>query len=69
MKIPTSKVKSSQIAEIGHDGNSMMAVKFHSGFIYHYPGVTSEQFENFKNSESIGKHFAQHYKYKLFIRS
>ena len=65
-KIHTAPVKSSQIAEIGHDG-STLAIKFKSGGVYHYPDVTAEQFEAFQKAESHGKHFGANFRALKFV--
>lgn len=54
--IPMSAVKSSQIESIGHMGDTL-AVKFKGGSVYHYPGVTADQFADLQKAESIGKAF------------
>ena len=67
--IALTGVKSSQLAAIGHDPESnTLAVQFHSGTekpgsIYHYAGVTAEQFAAFRDAESIGSHFNKHLKH------
>jgi KTSC domain len=54
------KVKSSAIAEIGHDPETnTLAVKFHSGATYHYHDFTTEHFAEFQKQESIGGHFGK----------
>lgn len=57
-------VVSSQIASIGHAPESnLLAIQFpgrkdgSAGSLYHYSGVSAEQFAEFKNAESIGSHF------------
>lgn len=54
--IPMSAVKSSQIESIGHMGDTL-AVKFKSGGVYHYPGVSVAQFDELQKAESLGKAF------------
>ena len=51
-----SKVKSSSIAEIGHDG-AAMHVKFASGQTYTYPNVSAETMDLIMAAESPGKQF------------
>lgn len=65
--IAMSTVKSSQIAEIGHQGDTL-AVKFKSGGVYHYHGVTAETFGKMQKAESIGKFFGQHIKPMKFTK-
>lgn len=65
--IPMLAVKSSQIAEIGHDpATGIMAVRFKSktgpGSLYHYRNVTADDFEVFRTAESLGLHFASRFK-------
>lgn len=63
--IALHEVKSSQVKSVGFDhGTNTLAVQFTrgSGAIYHYPGVTKEQYEAFVKAESIGVHFGKHIK-------
>lgn len=64
--IAMQDVQSSQIAAIGHDPDTnTLAIRFYSGWgekkrvgsLYHYSNFTAEDFEAFKNAESLGKHF------------
>lgn len=58
-------VESSQVQGIGYDESTKtLAVQFTrgSGAIYHYPNVSKETYDAFKNAESIGKYFGQHIK-------
>ena len=49
-------VKSSQIKKISYDkATEMLYIEFKNHTTYSYEGVTAEEFENFKASESIGK--------------
>lgn len=59
--IPMTAVKSSQIEAIGHSGDTL-AVKFSSGGVYHYLGVSADQFAAMKNSGSIGSYLHKHIK-------
>lgn len=59
--IALSPVKSGQIESIGHDDNTL-AVKFKHGGVYHYHGVTAEDFAKLKGAESIGSHLGKHIK-------
>jgi hypothetical protein len=59
-------VQSSQIAQIGHDGQSKCRVLFRRGGLYEYQTVTADEFESFRSAESIGSHFAQFIKVKPF---
>lgn len=69
--IALTDVDSSQIHSIGHDPQTnTLAVCFKrgtgaargAGSIYHYSNFTAEEFEAFKNAESIGKHFGGYIK-------
>lgn len=57
--IAMHKVKSSNIAEIGHDADSQtLAVKFSNGTTYHYSGVSAKDFAHLREAKSIGAHFS-----------
>lgn len=66
--IALQDVESRQIAALGHDPvNNVLAVRFKNWKgelkgLYHYQNVTVEDFEAFKTSESLGKHFGAHIK-------
>ena len=66
--IALQDVESSQIHSIGHDPiNNVLAIRFKNWKgekkgLYHYSNVTAEDFEAFKNAESLGKHFGAHIK-------
>lgn len=61
--IAMSAVKSSQVAEIGHDpATNTLAVRFSRGGLYHYPGISAEQFTALQQAESIGAHLGKHIK-------
>ena len=54
-------VKSSNIAEIGHDpSTNTMRVKFHGGATYEYSGVSAEKHQALIGAQSIGSHFTRH---------
>lgn len=64
--IALTDVASSQIHSIGHDPTTnTLAIRFTKGYgsnrgpgsLYHYSNFTADEFEAFKNAESIGKHF------------
>ena len=58
LDIPLITVKSSQIESIGYDvASKTLAIKFNSGGLYHYAGVSAADFKSFKNAKSIGSHF------------
>jgi hypothetical protein len=55
------KVKSSNIESIGYDeGTHRMRVKFSSGTLYEYEGVSKENYQKLRDAESVGSHFAKH---------
>lgn len=55
--IAMSAVKSSQVAEAGYDpATNTLAVKFSSGGIYHYQGVTQKSYDSLLSAKSFGKH-------------
>lgn len=61
--IAMSAVKSSQVSEIGHDpATNTLAVRFSRGGLYHYPGISAEQFSALQKAESIGAHLGKHIK-------
>lgn len=71
MNIALQDVQSSQIHSIGHDPETKtLAIRFYRGYgrdqkpgsLYHYQNVTAEEFEAFRNAESLGRHFGQHIK-------
>jgi len=69
--ISLNPVKSSQVKAIGFDdGTNTLAVQFchGAGAIYHYPGVTRQQYEDFIKAESIGVHFGKHIKSLPFTK-
>jgi hypothetical protein len=68
MTIPLTPVTSSQIESIGFDEPSQtLAICFKSktggpGSVYHYAGMTRENYIAFASAESIGSHFYKHIK-------
>ncbi|MBY4799932.1 KTSC domain-containing protein [Burkholderia cepacia] len=67
--IPVQEVESSQIHAIGHDPvTNTLAIRFKSRAsgaptsLYHYANFTAEDFEAFRDAESIGSHFGKHIK-------
>jgi hypothetical protein len=67
MGIAMQAVKSSQIASIGYSPeNKTLAIKFNNGQkVYHYAGVSQEDFDKFSAAESVGKHFGAHIRGKF----
>lgn len=37
-----------------------------AGAIYHYPGVTPDEFAAFQKAESLGTHFGKHFRSRAF---
>ncbi|CAJ5553300.1 Uncharacterised protein [Burkholderia pseudomallei] len=65
--IAMQEVVSSQIFAIGFDASTgTMAVRFKKGdqptTLYHYSGVSQEEFDAFKGAESVGSHFYRVFK-------
>ena len=59
-EITLNPVTSGKIKGIGYDPEtSTLAVQFvqGKGAVYHYPGVTADQYKEFAGAESVGKHF------------
>ncbi len=55
--IEMKPVKSSHIAEMGHDGQTL-AIKYNSGATYHYDGVSAQKYKDLICRQSIGKAWA-----------
>jgi hypothetical protein len=53
------KVRSSDIASIGHDGRAL-EIEFHTGNIYQYPGVTPNRAAKLMLAKSKGEYLAKH---------
>lgn len=57
-KLGLTPVKSSIVSAVGYDAQSQtLHMKFPSGKIYAYEGVSAEQHDQLMAAESIGKHF------------
>jgi len=67
-QITMDSVESSQIAAIGyHSESQTLAVQFKGkgekpGSIYHYSNFTPEDWQAFRDAESVGSHFYRHIK-------
>lgn len=58
MKIPLHPVESQSLKSIGYDpASKTLAVKFHSGAVYHYSNVSEKEEAALLKAESIGRHF------------
>ena len=56
-------VSSSNIASIGYsEGNQEVYVQFLNGSIYVYKGVPQHEFENLRDSPSLGSYLHRNYK-------
>lgn len=67
--ISMTAVESSQIKQAGYDpATNTLAIQFKhgKGAIYHYPGVTQEQFDAFNSAKSAGSHFGKAFKHLPF---
>lgn len=64
MNITHQKIEgSSQVASVGYDEPSKtLAVKFHSGGVYHYHDVPPEKHQEFLKAPSAGKFLGAHIK-------
>ena len=71
MSIAMITVDSSQIHSIGLDAKTnTLAIRFYRGYgankvagsLYHYANFQPDEFEAFKNAESLGKYFGAHIK-------
>jgi hypothetical protein len=67
MSITMKPVKSSQIESIGYDpASKILAIRFNGGRkLYHYAGVSQEDYDKFQSAESVGKHFGAHIRGKF----
>lgn len=70
-RIQLFDVDSSQIHSIGHDAaTNTLAIRFYRGYgankvpaaVYHYANFSAEEFQAFKDAESLGKHFGEYIK-------
>ncbi len=71
--IPLARVKSHQIAAAGHSAElAILALQFHprkgetEAAVYCYPGVSTEQYEAFLASDSLGKYHGANFKPMIF---
>lgn len=60
--IAMHSVKSSQIESIGHMGDTLAVCFKHGGTLYHYHGVSADDFAKLKAAESVGSHLGKHIK-------
>lgn len=57
-------VKSSNISHIGY-ANGVLTIRFMSGTVYDYHGVTPAQHRALMEADSHGAHFSQHIKHQF----
>ena len=63
-KVPEMKpVDSSQLKAVGHDGKNLF-IEFHKGGVYVYPKIDKKHVDGLMKTESKGKYFSEHIKYK-----
>lgn len=69
VKIDWQDVKSSQIRSIGFEAPSqMLFVRFKNKKEYTYGPVSQEQYNDFKNADSIGAYFHKNFKMNPVLR-
>ncbi|MGA3015963.1 MAG: KTSC domain-containing protein [Bryobacteraceae bacterium] len=62
-------VESSNIEAIGHDpATNTLGVKFKSGGLYHYQGISAEKHQALMAADSKGKHFFKHIRHHEFVK-
>lgn len=65
MAIDMVPVQSSAIRAVGHDlSRNTIHIEFHSGGTHPFGPFTKEEFERFRDAESIGRHFHSHIRAK-----
>lgn len=57
-----TNVQSSQIAAVGHNGESTLHILFRRGGLYEYDNVSAQEYDDLLRAESIGSHFGKHIK-------
>lgn len=59
--ITLHSVRSSAINRLGYDPTTAtLAVEYHSGEVYHYPGVPAKTVADLEQAKSLGTYFARH---------
>jgi hypothetical protein len=62
-------VKSTQIKQLGFDAkNKTLYIRFRNKKMYSYNPVNQEEYDEFKNSESIGKYFYKNIKKRAIVK-
>lgn len=65
MAIDMVPVKSDMARALGHDPSTgTVYVEFHTGGTHPFGPFTKQEFERFRDAESIGKHFHSHVRVK-----
>jgi hypothetical protein len=65
MAISMVPVSSSAIKSVGHDpATNTVHVEFHTGGTHPFGPFTKQEFERFRDADSIGKHFHAHIRAK-----
>jgi KTSC domain len=65
MAIDMVPVNSAAIKAVGHDPRTnTVHVEFHSGGTHLFGPFTQQEYERFRDAESIGKHFHHHVRAK-----
>lgn len=64
-----TRVNSSHIFSVAHDPiRQVLEVKFHNGSVYHYHGVSGEDYRDFMAADSQGEHFHKHFKNLVTVK-
>ena len=61
--IDMTPVSSSNVAEVGYDEKLLLLyVRFHSGLLYRYKGVTRMEFDGLRSAPSVGSYLHRNIK-------
>lgn len=55
VRVALTRVSSSNVSHLGHDGGSVLRVRYHSGHEYEVDGVTQAAYQSILGSPSIGR--------------
>ena len=62
------QVKSSQIKELAYDPDKeTLYIRFRNKKLYEYNPISKEEYLDFKESESLGKHFHKYIKKRVIV--
>lgn len=65
MAIDMVPVQSTAIRAVGHDASTnTIHVEFHSGGMHRFGPFSKQEFDRFRDSDSVGKHFHAHVRAK-----